>query len=51
MEKDGTNNENDIKDRVNHNIQKIQETFEIVFGKKQTTIEGFVVKPKGIENE
>jgi hypothetical protein len=51
MEKDGTDKKSDIRDRVNHNIEKIQETFETVFGRKQTTVKGFMVKPKGIENE
>ena len=51
MENDGIDKKSDIRDRVDLNIRKIQETFENVFGGKQMTVEGFVVKARGIDNE
>ena len=51
MERDGIDKKSDIRDRVNLNIDKIQEAFDLVFSRKQMTVEGFVMKPKGIKNE
>ena len=47
---DGMSGERDIRDRVDLNIRKIQEMFEVVFGGKQMTVEGFMMKPKGIDD-